>query len=270
MASTSAVSDAVAIPAPAELERIAGEAARAGARQVAAGYGGARAVARKSSPTDVVTQTDLDAERVVRELVLEATPDAGLLGEEGGGTAPASRLQWVVDPLDGTVNFLYGVPLFAVSIAAAVDGEVVAGAVIDVLRDELFSAHLAGGARCDGRPVTASGCEQLADALAVTGFSYQADLRARQGDVVRRLLPLARDVRAFGSSALELCWVACGRVDGYFERDIKIWDYSAGALIAAESGAVTELPCPENEDLMIAATPGIFEALRAAVELSAA
>jgi myo-inositol-1(or 4)-monophosphatase len=264
------VSDAIAIPGPAELERIAGDAARAGARQVRLGYGQAREVARKSSPTDVVTQTDLDAERLVREFVLEATPGAGLLGEEGGGTAPASRLQWVVDPLDGTVNFLYGVPLFAVSVAAAVDGDVVAGAVIDVLRDEVFSAHLDGGARCAGEPIVTSRCERLADALAVTGFSYQAALRARQGDVVARLLPLARDVRAFGSSALELCWVGCGRVDGFFERDIKIWDYSAGALIAAEAGAVTELPCPENEDLMIATAPGIFAALRAAVELSPA
>jgi myo-inositol-1(or 4)-monophosphatase len=264
------VSDAIAIPAPAELERVACDAARAGARHVRLGYGRAREVARKSSPTDVVTQTDLDAERLVRELILLATPEAGLLGEEGGGTAPASRLQWVVDPLDGTVNFLYGVPLFAVSVAAAVDGEVVAGAVIDVLRDELFSAHLEGGARCADEPIVTSRCERLADALTVTGFSYQASLRARQGEVVARLLPLARDVRAFGSSALELCWVGCGRVDGYFERDIKIWDYSAGALIAAEAGAVTELPCPENEDLMIAAAPGTFEALRAAVELSSA
>jgi myo-inositol-1(or 4)-monophosphatase len=264
------VSDAVTIPALVELEGIAVDVARAGARQVRSGYGQAREVARKSSPTDVVTQTDLDAERLVRELLLEATPQAGLLGEEGGGTAPESRLQWVIDPLDGTVNFLYGVPLFAVSIAAAVDGEVVAGAVIDVLRDEVFSAHLEGGARCCGAPISSSRCERLADALAVTGFSYQAALRARQGEVVARLLPLARDVRAFGSSALELCWVGCGRVDGYFERDIKVWDYSAGALIAAEAGAVTELPCPENEDLMIAAAPGVFEALRTAVELSPA
>jgi myo-inositol-1(or 4)-monophosphatase len=250
-----------------ELERIASAAARAGATVVAEGYGNARAVARKSSPTDVVTQTDLDAEQVVRELLMDATPDAGLLGEEGGGTAPHARLQWVVDPLDGTVNFLYGVPMFAVSVAAACDGEVVAGAVIDVMRDELFCAHRDGGARRNGEAIAVSSCDRLENALAVTGFSYQAGLRARQGEVAQRLLPLARDVRCFGSSALQLCWVACARADGYYERDIKIWDYSAGALIAAEAGAVTELPCPENDDLVVAATPGVFADLRATVEL---
>jgi myo-inositol-1(or 4)-monophosphatase len=254
-------------PSLPELERIASEAARAGAQIVAQGYGHARAVARKSSPTDVVTQTDLDAERRIRDVLLASTPDAGLLGEEGGDTAPQRRLQWVVDPLDGTVNFLYGVPVFAVSVAAAVDGQVVAGAVIDVLRDELFAAHLGCGARCDGEPVGVSGCERLADALALTGFSYDADLRARQGEIVHRLLPFARDVRCFGSAALELCWVACGRADGYFERDIKLWDYAAGALIAAEAGAAVELPCPENDDMVIAAAPGVFDDLRTVVEL---
>jgi len=261
------VSDPDGLPSAPTLERIASAAAQAGAAVVAEGYGKARAVARKSSPTDVVTQTDLDAERLVGEQLMDATPNAGLLAEEGGGTAPHARLQWVVDPLDGTVNFLYGVPLFAVSVAAAVDGEVVAGAVIDVLRDELFSAHRDGGARCNGAAITVSSCDRLADALAVTGFSYRAGLRARQGEVAQRLLPLARDVRCFGSSALELCWVACARADGYYERDIKIWDYSAGAHIAAEAGAVTELPCPENDDLIVAAAPGVFADLRAAVEL---
>jgi myo-inositol-1(or 4)-monophosphatase len=261
------VSDPDGLPSPAALERIAAAAARAGAALVADGYGKARAVARKSSPTDVVTQTDLDAEQLIREQLLEATPGAGLLGEEGGGTAPHARLQWVVDPLDGTVNFLYGVPMFAVSVASAVDGEVVAGAVIDVLRDELFCAHRDGGARCNGEPIAVSSCERLADALAVTGYSYRPALRARQGEVTQRLLPLARDVRCFGSSALELCWVACARADGYYERDIKIWDYSAGALIAAEAGAMTELPCPENDDLIVVATPAVFADLRAAVEL---
>ena len=261
---------AAVAPSGAELERIACAAVRAGAAVVADGYGRARAVARKSSPTDVVTQTDLDAEQVVRDLLLAATPDAGLLGEEGGGRAPDARVQWVVDPLDGTVNFLYGIPLFSVSVAAAVEGTVVAGAVIDVLRDELFSARLDGGARCDDAEIAVSRCERLAEALTVTGFSYQADLRAAQGEVAQRLLPLARDVRCFGSAALQLCWVACGRVDAYFERDIKIWDYSAGALIAAEAGATTELPCPENDDLVIAATPRVFDDLRAAVELGAA
>src|SRR5436309_14447836 len=156
-------------------------------------YGRARAVGRKSSPTDVVTQTDLRAEELVRRLLHEATPDAGILGEEGGTTAPGARVQWVIDPLDGTINFLYGVPLFAVSIAAAIDGDIVAGAVVDVLRDELFSAHRGGGARCDGEPIAVSSCSSLPEALVTTGFSYRAELRDVQGEVAHRLLSRARD-----------------------------------------------------------------------------
>jgi myo-inositol-1(or 4)-monophosphatase len=255
-------------PAPAVLEHLALDTARAAATLVAAEHGRARAVAHKSSPTDVVTQTDLDSERRIRELLAAATPGAGLLGEEGGSTSPEARLQWVVDPLDGTVNFLYGLPVVAVSIAAAVDGEVVAGAVVDVLRGEGFSAHLGGGARCDERPIEVSGCAELAAALVATGFSYRADLRARHGEIAHRLLSRARDLRCFGSSALELCWLACGRLDGYYERDIKPWDFAAGALIAEEAGAVVELPCPENEDLVLAAPAGLFSVLRAEVALS--
>jgi myo-inositol-1(or 4)-monophosphatase len=264
------VSDPSEPPAPAELERVASATARAAAEIVRAAYGRARPVGRKSSPTDVVTQTDLRAEQLVRRRLLEATPAAGILGEEGGKTAAGARLQWVIDPLDGTINFLYGVPLFAVSIAAAINGDVVAGAVVDVLRDELFSAHRGGGARCDGRPISASSCSSLAQALVTTGFSYRAELRDTQGEVAHRLLSRARDLRCFGSTALELCWVACGRLDGYFQRDTEIWDRAAGALIAQEAGARTEMPCPENDDLAIAACPGVFEDLRAAVQLAAA
>jgi myo-inositol-1(or 4)-monophosphatase len=252
------------------LERIASDAARAAARVITSAYGRPRAVGRKSSPTDVVTQTDLRAEDLVRRLLHEATPHAGLLGEEGGTSAPGARVQWVIDPLDGTINFLYGLPLFAVSIAASIDGEIVAGAVIDVLRDELFSAHLGGGARCDDEPIEVSGCRSLPDALVATGFSYQAALRDTQGEVAHRVLPRARDLRCFGSAALELCWVACARIDAYFQRDTEIWDRAAGALIAAEAGARTVLPCPENDDLVIAASPGVFDDLWAVVQLAGA
>ena len=254
---------------PADLERIASTVSRAAAELVAADYGLALQVGRKSSPTDVVTQTDLRAEELIRRLLQEATPEAGVLGEEGGGTAPQARLQWVIDPLDGTVNFLYGVPLFAVSIAAALDGEVVAGAVIDVLRGELFSASRDGGARCDGVPIVASTCAALPKALVVTGFSYDAGERARQGEIVHRVLPLARDVRCYGSAALELCWVACARTDAYFQHGTEIWDRAAGALIAAEAGAAMELPCPENDDLLLATAPAVFDDLRAVVQLAA-
>jgi myo-inositol-1(or 4)-monophosphatase len=257
-------------PAPAELERIASATARTAAALVTAGYGQPHQVRQKSSPTDDVTQTDLRAEELIRQLLQAATPEAGVLGEEGGTTAAGARLQWVIDPLDGTVNFRYGVPLFAVSIAAALDGDVVAGAVIDVLRDELFSAHLGGGARRNGGPIEVSACTSLPDALVATGFSYRAESRALQGEVAHRVLARARDLRCFGSAALELCWVACARIDAYFQRDTEIWDRAAGALIAAEAGACTELPCPENDDLVMAAAPGVFDDLWAVVQFATA
>jgi myo-inositol-1(or 4)-monophosphatase len=264
------VLDPGAPPEPAELERIAVHAARSAASLVTSAYGSPDLVGYKSSPSDVVTQTDLRAEDLISQVLHEQTPGAGILGEEGGTTTPAARLQWVIDPLDGTVNFLYGVPLFAVSIAAALDGEVVAGAVVDVLSDEVFSAHFGGGARLNGKSISVSACASLDDALVATGFSYQAELRALQGEVVHRLISRARDLRCFGSAALELCWVACARLDGYFQRDTEIWDRAAGALIAQEAGARVELPCPENDDLVIASAHGVFEDLWAAVQFAAA
>jgi myo-inositol-1(or 4)-monophosphatase len=253
-------------PAPRELERIAAAVARAAAAVVTDAHRRPVAVGSKVSPTDVVTETDLRAEDLIKRLLREATPEAGALGEEGGETLPGARLQWVIDPLDGTVNFLHGVPIFAVSIAAAVDGEVVAGAVLDVLRNELFSAHLDGGACRDGEPIAAAECTSLAQALVATGFSHRADERLRQAEVVQRLLSRAADLRCFGSAALELCWVACGRVDAYYQRHTEVWDRAAGALIASEAGADLELPCPENDDLVIVASTGIFDELRALVQ----
>jgi myo-inositol-1(or 4)-monophosphatase len=253
-------------PGPRELERIAAAVARSAAAVINDAHRQPVAVGSKLSPTDVVTETDLHAEELIRRLLGEATPEAGALGEEGGETAPGARLQWVIDPLDGTVNFLHGVPLFSVSIAAAVDGELVAGAVIDVLRDEVFSAHLGGGARLDGEPIAVSDCASLSRALVTTGFSHRAGHRIRQAEVAHRLLSRAGDLRCFGSAALELCWVACGRVDAYYQRDTELWDRAAGALIAAEAGADVELPCPENDDLAIVAGPGIFDELRAVVQ----
>ena len=142
--------------------------------------------------------------------------------------------------------------------------------MIDVLRDELFSAHLGGGARRAGESIEATDCTSLPDALVATGFSYHAEQRDLQGAVAPRVLSRARDLRCFGSAALELCWVACGRVDGYFQRETEIWDRAAGALIAAEAGARTELPCPENDDLVVAAAPGVFDDLWSVVQFAAA
>ena len=254
-----------------ELERVAVSVAQASAALIRANVGRATRLGEKSSPTDVVTRTDLDAEQLIRRMLADSTPGVGVLGEEGGQTltsvgGEAGRLQWVVDPLDGTVNFLYSLPVIGVSVAAALDGEVVAGAVVDVLRDETFSASARRGARLGGSPIGVSQCQSLAQALVMTGFSYRADIRVRQGSIVGSLLPAARDIRCFGSAALQLCWVGAGRADGYFERDIKVWDYAAGALIAREAGAVTELPCPENDGLVIAAPPAVFEELRAVVD----
>ena len=261
--------DEPGLPSAGALERIAVDTARQAAALIAGTYGRAAAVGSKSSPTDIVTETDLRAEGLLSERLMAQTPGAGILGEEGGTTAPGARLQWVLDPLDGTINFLYGLPLFAVSVAAAVDGEVVAGAVIDVLRDEVFSAQLGGGARLDGEPITASACAAFSSALVLTGFSYHADERAVQGEVVQRVLSRSRDVRCFGSTALELCWVACARADAYFQRGTAIWDRAAGALIAAEAGAQTELPCPENADMVITAAPGVFGDLWGIVQFAA-
>jgi myo-inositol-1(or 4)-monophosphatase len=266
--SKSAVSDAtacVAEPTPQELEAHAINFARQAAALIRRQQGNPVGLRAKSTPTDVVTQTDLDAETLIRSLIARATPHAGVFGEEGGASAVGVRLQWVIDPLDGTVNFLYSIPLFSVSVAAAVDGEVVAGAVVDVTRDEVFSACAGGGARLDCQPIEVSACTDLARALVMTGFSYDAAGRAEQGRIVHAVLPRARDLRCFGSAALQLCWVAAARADAYFERDTKLWDYAAGALVAREARATVELQCPENEGLVIAATPAIFEALRALV-----
>ncbi len=253
---------APAPPTPVQLEATAVEVARAAAALIRAEVGRALGVGSKSSPTDVVTQTDIDAETLMRKLIAEATPEASILGEEGGDTTPGGRVQWIIDPLDGTVNFLYGLPVVGVSAAVAVDGGIVAGAVVDVGRDEAFSAALGHGARVDGQPIAVAPCNELGSALVMTGFSYRASVRERQGAIVHRLVPLARDIRCFGSAALALCWVGAGRGDAYFERDIKVWDYSAGALVAAEAGARIELPCPENDGLVVAGGPAVFDALR--------
>jgi myo-inositol-1(or 4)-monophosphatase len=150
----------------------------------------------------------------------------------------------------------------------AVDGEFVAGAVVDAMRGEVFSASVGSGARLDGEPIGCSSATGLDVALIATGFSYTPRLRAAQGEIVRRLLPRSRDIRGFGSAALHLCWTACGRVDAYFERDIKIWDWAAGAVIAAEAGACVDLPCPENDGLVLASSPNCAADLRELVALS--
>ena len=245
------------------LELIAIDVARAAARFVAAASGTASTAGTKSSPTDVVTHTDLQSETLIRNELLARCPGSAIVGEEYGTSVGSNHVGWIVDPIDGTVNFLYDLPVVAISIAATVDGAVVAGAVSDIHRNETFSAAAAGGARRDDAVVTASRVGELANGLIGTGFSYDARVRAEQAEVIGRVLPQCRDIRCMGSAALNLCWVACGRLDGYFERDLKPYDHAAGALIAAEGGAL--VAPPTETDPIIATAPRIHDELTALV-----
>jgi myo-inositol-1(or 4)-monophosphatase len=221
-------------------------------------------IGTKSSATDVVTEGDHATERLIVERLRAARPGDGILGEEGGAQGAAtSGVRWLVDPIDGTVNYLYGIPQYAVSIAAERDGEVVAGAVFDPEKDELYTATAGAGARLNGEPITCSDRAELAQTLVATGFSYSAERRARQAEVVLRVLPAVRDIRRFGAASLDLCAVACGRVDAYYEKSLSPWDVAAGGLIAREAGArVGALSGrPPTSDFLLAAAPNVFDAL---------
>ncbi len=224
--------------------------------------GAARAAHTKSSPTDVVTDTDVDSERLIRRELTHRCPGSRIQGEELELAGGDNGIEWIVDPIDGTVNFLYDLPVVGVSIAASIDGVIVAGAVADVVRGEVFSASADSEAKLDGRTIAVSGKTELPQSLIGTGFSYDADRRAQQAETVGRMLPRCRDIRCMGSAALNLCWVAAGRLDGYYEQDTKIYDYAAGNLIAERAGATVEAPASNGLHLDIAATPAIFAELR--------
>jgi myo-inositol-1(or 4)-monophosphatase len=233
-------------------------------------HGAEREVASKSTPTDLVSEADVSSQRAIRALLRERRPDDGFLGEEEGDSeSGTSGLQWIVDPLDGTVNFLFGIPQWSVSVAVADEAGTLAGAVFDPNRGELFSATRGGPAVLDsphgvsemsqGTADDASherrtgedagpGGEDLASAMVATGFSYDADVRDAQAKVLERLLPRVRDIRRLGSAALDLAWTAAGRYDAYYERTVKQWDIAAGALVCERAGLqVRELP--EREGL---------------------
>lgn len=227
-------------------------------------------VQTKSSPTDPVTVVDTETERYIRDRLARLRPGDAVLGEEGGGSGDVSgrepdAVTWVVDPIDGTVNFMYGVPAYAVSVAAQVGGVSMAGAVADVVGDRLYSAGLGLGAHVrDRQSTTVLRCTDVTElslALLGTGFGYSPGRRAAQAALLARLLPVVRDVRRIGSAALDLCMVAAGRLDVYYEHGIKLWDHAAGSLIAAEAGARVVLPGPEPDggDVIIAAAPGIAD-----------
>ncbi len=251
---------------PAELLRLAVATAQEAAELVARGRAtAADDVDVKSSPGDVVTAVDKASEKLIVGRLLGARPDDGVLGEEGAARDGASGVRWVIDPIDGTVNFLYDLPAYAVSIAAEVDGEVVAGAVLNVATRELYTATRGGGAYLSspGRPdavrLAGSRPTSLEQTLVATGFGYRVEQRRAQGAVVAALLPRVRDIRRSGSSALDLCAAAAGRTDAYYELDLNPWDHAAGALVAAEAGlVVTGLPgSPFAEPMAIAAAESI-------------
>lgn len=223
----------------------------------------------KSSPVDPVTVVDTFAEELIVERLSEERPGDGFIGEEGSDTRSESGVTWIVDPIDGTVNFLYSIPQFAVSIAAAVDGEVVAGAVINVTTGEMFSAARGFGATATvGDAVRTLAVNQVSapsQALLATGFGYSARRRAVQAELVAKLLPQVRDIRRMGSAALDLCAVASGQVDAHMEHGLNAWDYAAGGLIAEEAGASVQLPPLSSAgalgELTLVAGPGIFDEL---------
>jgi myo-inositol-1(or 4)-monophosphatase len=256
---------------PSELLEIALDAAGQAGRLLA-GAGRTEVAAVKSSPTDVVTEMDRAAEELIKETIRVVRPEDGFLAEESGVEESASPVRWVVDPLDGTVNYLYGLADWAVSIAAEVDGTVVAGVVEVPRHGETFAAVSGEGAwlvtadgtrtrlRCPAGP-------ELPQALVATGFGYQAGRRRVQGEVVAAMLPEIRDIRRGGSAAVDLCHVAAGRVDGYYERGLNPWDFAAGALIAGEAGATvgglgSAQPGPS---MTIAAGPRLYPLLAAAL-----
>lgn len=251
---------------PFELCRLAAQAARNAGSLLVAGLDDVRTeVETKSSSTDMVTDMDRAAEACIAEHLLGARPDDGMVGEEGMQREGTSGVRWIVDPLDGTTNYLYGLPGFGVSIAAEHNGTVVAGVVLDVIRNELFAATLGGGATRDDTPIKASDATDLATSLIATGFSYDPARRARQAAMLTEVLPRVRDIRRFGAAAVDLCSVACGRADGYYEHGLAVWDLAAGALIAAEAGAVmTDFEGgPATPGAVVAAAPGVATALRA-------
>jgi myo-inositol-1(or 4)-monophosphatase len=222
------------------------------------------ALASKSTPTDLVSEADLASERLIRDTLALARPADGFLGEEGGGEEGSSGLTWVVDPLDGTINFLFGIPQWCVSVAVTDAHGSLVGAIFDPCRDELFAAARDGASLLNGAPIAPPerarlASAELASAMVATGFAYDADVRGAQAEVLARVVPRVRDIRRLGSAALDLAWTAAGRYDAYFERTTKPWDIAAGTLVCERAG-LTVLELPERERLplgVLAAVPAL-------------
>jgi myo-inositol-1(or 4)-monophosphatase len=217
----------------------------------------------KSSSSDFVTAVDRACEARIVEAITAARPSDGFKGEEGTDTPGTSGVRWIIDPIDGTANFVFAHPGFSVSIAAEVDGAVVAGVVADPMNRHLFDAVVGGGARCNGETLQVRPATDITRSLVATGFGYQPERRRRQAHALMTILPEIADIRRMGSAATDLCGVALGRVDAYYETDLNEWDLAAGALIAAEAGAVVKMPAAD--DLIVAAAPGIVDDLLALI-----
>ena len=252
-------------PDPAALVSLAvGVAERAVDLLLAGEARGRATVQSKSTATDMVSEMDRASERLIVDGLLAARPHDGMVGEEGAARDGSSGLRWVVDPLDGTTNYLYGLPGWGVSIAAEDAEGVVAGVVVDAVRGEVYSATRGGGAFRDGVAIACADTTDLATALVGTGFASDAERRRAQGRVVAGVLPEVRDIRRLGAAAVDLCLVACGRLDAYFERGLAWWDLAAGGLVATEAGAVLSSldGGPVSAGSVVAAPPGLITPLR--------
>lgn len=236
----------------------------------AAGYlllerfsGPAQGVSAKSTPTDLVSDADRASDALLVDLISSERPDDGFVTEESRGRESRSGLSWVLDPLDATVNFLFGIPWWCVSVAAEDDEGALVGAIYNPNVDEMFTAVRGQGAHLDGAAMRVSDRAEIATAMVGTGFSYDAGAREEQAEIVARVLPIARDVRRMGSAALDLAHLACGRLDGFYEAPLEHWDKAAGLLMIAEAGGViTELPGPRGLTAgAIASGPAIHEEL---------
>jgi myo-inositol-1(or 4)-monophosphatase len=262
----------VSEPALAGLVEIAERVARQAGELVRGRPDQVDVASTKSSPTDIVTAMDTASEALLRKAIHEARPEDGILGEEGGRATGVSELTWVVDPIDGTVNYLYGIPAYAISVAVVTGDpldpaghEVLAGCVHNPLSGETWTATRGGGAFLDGREIHVNAGVPLDRALVATGFGYDAGRRRYAARVVAEVLPRVRDIRRIGSAALDLAALACGRLDAYYERGLGAWDLAAGGLIAREAGAIVGglAGRPAGPDLVVAAGPGLYEDLQA-------
>lgn len=253
---------------PRELRDLAVEVATAAAALVREHAAGVEVADTKSSAVDVVTEVDRRSEALLRELILAARPHDSILGEEEGEVTGTNGVRWIVDPVDGTVNLLYGIPEYAVSVAAEVDGEVVAGAVVAVVQDHVYAAARGHGATKDGVPLGVRGPALEGARLVLTGFGYVPEVRAHQGACVARLLPRVRDIRRAGSCALDLCHLAEGLADAYVEEGPRIWDWAAGQLVLTEAGGRFALMTGDlgrrlagwaEESVVVASTPSEWD-----------